>query len=390
MTSRIPGQGWPDADLLFRRDPRWWGADAAYSVALSGDRTLWLFGDTFVGPDRRRSRLVHNSIGIQEGADPSTSRLVAHHGGTTEDPTPFFGAEPSTWLWPMAGARTPVGIVVFFMRVRTARPDLPTVLDAWRAEGSLNFFEVFGWTAALITNPDDAVDTWSVTMLDTPPAVDRIMPGAGAVVHDGHLHAYGWRDGHELRAGRISKKVRYRGFRKPRLAYLLRWPVEDIASGLGHPQWWCGTGWNVDHRQAAAVVDSPATEFTVHRDRVTGQFVLVEATGWLRAVDGVAALHWLRVLKRLPRTSRLLSRAGLLRVYVSVRRAAGPEGPWSDPERVFRPKLAKDVLVYAGKAHPQLVSDGLVCSYAQIALKADRTLDDDTLYYPRFVRVPWD
>jgi hypothetical protein len=45
------------------------------------------------------------------------------------------------------------------------------------------------------------------------------------------------------------------------------------------------------------------------------------------------------------------------------------------------------VHVYAGKGHPQLSGDGLVCTYAQIALKCDRTLDDETLYYPRFVRV---
>jgi hypothetical protein len=55
--------------------------------------------------------------------------------------------------------------------------------------------------------------------------------------------------------------------------------------------------------------------------------------------------------------------------------------------RCFTPKVARDVHVYAGKGHPQLAGADLVCTYAQIALKCDRTLDDDSLYYPRFVRV---
>ena len=379
------GRAWSDADVFFRRNEWWRGADAAYSVPLSGDRTLWLFGDTFVGPSRRDARLVHNTIGIQEGSDLTTAPLTAHMGGTAEDPAPFFAAEPGTWLWPMAGARTAAGVVVFFMRVRSARPDLPTVLDAWREEGSLKFFEVFDWAAALIHNPDDPVGQWRVEMLDTPPAVNRIMPGAGALADGGYLYAYGWRDGHELRPGVLRRKPRYRGFWRPRLAYLLRWDVGRVSSGLHDPHWWCGDGWDGDAARAVPVVDSPATEFTVHHD--AEGFVLTEAAGWLRGVDGVAALRRLRVLKRLPKVGRVLSLSGLLKVSVSVRRAPAPQGPWSDPARVFTPRVARDVLVYAGKAHPQFSGDDLVCTYAQIALKADRTLDDDSLYYPRFVRV---
>lgn len=381
------GRAWPEADVLFRRDPRWWGADAAYSVPLSAGRTLWLFGDTFIGANRPEARLIHNTIGIQDGPDPTTAALVPHMGGTPNDPAPFFAAEAGTWLWPMAGARTGVGIVVFFMRVRSARPDLPTVIDAWREEGSLNFFEVFDWSAALIRNPDDPVGEWQVDMLDTPPAVNRIMPGAGAFADGEHLYAYGWRDGHELRPGWIRKRPRYRGFWRPRLAYLLRWPVEQVAAGLFNPQWWSGRGWDLDAARAVAVLDSPATEFTVHQDPVAGGFVLTEAAGWLRGIDAILALRRLRVLKRLPRVSRVLSLTGLLRVSLSVRRADAPQGPWSDPVRVFTPRVARDVLVYAGKAHPQLAGEGLICTYAQIALKADRTLGDDTLYYPRFVHI---
>lgn len=381
-------EGWPEGDMLFRRNAQWRGADAAYSVPLSGGRTLWLFGDTFVGPSRGEAQLVHNSIAIQDGSDPRTSRLTAHMGGAPDSPAPFFRAEQPTWLWPMAGARIPAGIVVFFMRVRSARPDLPSVLDAWRQEGSLKFFEVFDWTAVLIRDPDGPVDDWRLESLPTPPAVNRIIPGAGAVTDGDHLYAYGWRDGHELRRGRFRTKQRYRGFWRPRLAYLVRWTVDRVPLGLHDPEWWCGDGWSVDPARAVAVVDSPATEFTVHRDPDTARFVLVGAAPWLRGVDDIGGLRRLRVLKRLPRTARLLTLIGLLTVSLSIRHAAAPAGPWSRPRRVFSPRVARDVLVYAGKAHPQLEGDGLVCTYATIALRAERTLGDETLYYPRFVQVP--
>lgn len=376
------------ADRLFRQDPRWLGADAAYSAPLSGGRTLWLFGDTFLGADRRTAVMVHNTIGVQDTPDPTTARLVTHHGGTNEAPTPFFPTEPGSWLWPMDCARTDVGIVVFFMRVRSARPDLPTVLDAWRAEGSLMFFEVFDWTARLIRNPDDPVDEWDVVELATPPARDRVMPGPGAVAHDGHLYAFGWRDGHELRPGRLRRTPRYRGFRTPRRAYVARWPVSDLETGLLEPRWWDGADWVGDQSRAVPVLDDPATEFTVHRDG--GAFVCVDVLGWFAVIDRYPRLAFLRVLKRLPRVGRVLSLLGLVRPSLTVRRAPAPQGPWSRPERVFALRPARDVLAYAGKAHPQLDSGpagGLLCTYAQIALTADRTLGDPSLYYPRFVSI---
>ena len=381
------GSPWPDADQLFRRTGWWCGADAAYSVPLSNDSTLWLFGDTFVGNTRADSRLVHNSIGIQVGADPTRAELHLHVGGAPDDPAPFFAAPSGTWLWPMAGARTPEGVVVFFMRVRSARPDLPTVLDAWRSEGSLRFFEVFDWTAALIANPDDEVAQWRVQMLDTPPAVDRVMPGAGAICLDNHLYAYGWRDGHELRPGLIRRRPRYHGYWRPRLGYLLRWQV-TAGMNLQSPEWWCGSGWDPDPAGATPVIESPATEFTVHEDPQHGGFVLVEVAPWLLGVDRFRSLRILQALKRFPTTNRVLTWVGLLRGSLSFRRAPALTGPWSPPTRVFTPRVARDVLVYAGKGHPQLSGDGdLVSTYAQISLHADRTLADDSLYYPQFIRI---
>src|ERR1700757_4852184 len=47
----------------------WLGADGAYSVDLGNGNSLWIFGDTFVGPSSATSRtqtngFIHNSIAI--------------------------------------------------------------------------------------------------------------------------------------------------------------------------------------------------------------------------------------------------------------------------------------------------------------------------------------
>jgi hypothetical protein len=67
----LSAQSWPEADLLFRNDPSWLGADDAYSIDLGNGRVLWLFADTFIalrpGGTRHQSKMIRNSVAIQQG-----------------------------------------------------------------------------------------------------------------------------------------------------------------------------------------------------------------------------------------------------------------------------------------------------------------------------------
>ncbi|MCA1832070.1 MAG: hypothetical protein LC750_04915 [Actinobacteria bacterium] len=74
---------------------------------------------------------------------------------------------------------------------------------------------------------------------------------------------------------------------------------------------------------------------------------------------------------------------------VLARRQTDDTEWWSRrPHVVFQPEEARrpEVFVYAGKAHPHLTGADLVLTYASIA-EADVTLADDSLYFPRFVRL---
>jgi len=72
--------------------------------------------------------------------------------------------------------------------------------------------------------------------------------------------------------------------------------------------------------------------------------------------------------------------------------AGRPEGPWSPPQVVFRPPESDraHILVYAAKGHPELsAGDSLAVTYASNTLGDLATVVDDTsLYYPRFVKLP--
>ena len=77
------------------RKSAWRGGDAVYSVPLSGEKTLWLFGDSWV---EGRRRMVRNSLAIQA------------KGGAPEffwrgQDDAFACPEPGAWLWPFSGLR---------------------------------------------------------------------------------------------------------------------------------------------------------------------------------------------------------------------------------------------------------------------------------------------
>jgi len=75
---------------------------------------------------------------------------------------------------------------------------------------------------------------------------------------------------------------------------------------------------------------------------------------------------------------------------IAVRSAPAPEGPWSPACAVFTPpdSTKPTVLVYAAKAHPELLGGSLVATYATNSTDLATLANDMSVYFPRFVRVP--
>jgi len=76
---------------------------------------------------------------------------------------------------------------------------------------------------------------------------------------------------------------------------------------------------------------------------------------------------------------------------IVLRRAPKLEGPWSAPQKIYRPPESdwKDPFVYAGKAHPELKGGDLVVTYG-VNGKEEEVAKNPQLYYPKFARMNWE
>ena len=340
MTVQVQATAWPEADPLFHGE-RWRGSDDAYSVPLDGERVLWLFGDSFVAPagspTRVGSAFIRNSMAVQHGRDPRTARMEFCWGGTDDAPGDYFPGDgagtDAEWLWPVHGVHHDGRLLLFFMAC-----DLPPGGDAHDPLGIS--FRVTGWRAYTVDNPAEPPSRWRLVRVDTRPDTGEGVLGTATLVEDGLLYLWSYRAG---------------------TALLARVPVGDAVRGdLGGIEWWTGGGeWAPDPKRAAVALTPALTEFTVHR-LADGRLCLVDVFPVL--TDDAA---------------------------VNVRFAERPEGPWSDRQPAYRiPEGARDdAFVYAGKAHPELLGDGLVVTYASNGKDLAKLYHDESLYYPRFARL---
>jgi hypothetical protein len=339
---------WPEADRIFHADPRWRGADNAYSVPLGRDRTLWLFADSFVADPpapRRQARPVWgNTVAVMTGRNPATAAIRFHWRESVDGPVAFFPPPPPDGpgrfvLWPGHGVRLAGGLLLFFQLVefRFSGDD----------HGAPESFAFTGWAARFVDNPDDDPPQWTICEIAAPANPYGVVVGSAQVLaHDGFLYAYSANP------------------TEPINAYLVRWPLDRAGVGdLCAPQWWCGrpSGWldqsAMDHPPAVVLSDAK-TEFTVHADPVSGGFVQVQGGEYF-----AARMLW--------------------------RRSDSLTGPWSAPQAVYDPpELDRDnVAMYAFKVHPQLAGAELVATYVTLPADHDVLLDDERLYRPRFVRL---
>jgi hypothetical protein len=334
-------QSWPEADALFRNDPSWIGADAAYSVDLGGGRVLWLFGDSFIAKTSARSRsdswFVRNSVAIETGYDPSlSSTSIAFAWQTTAGAaTSFFPENGTHWFWPLAGIRLPTRLVLFLLEEQQA------------GMGSFGF-QAVGTRVVFVTNPDASPLAWNVQDGNLPTFSFPIAFGA-AVVKDGpYVYAFG-----DEEPGDHS-------------VYVARFDATALDGGdASNVEFFVNGAWAP---ASATVPDTifpsttpllnPPTELSVQK-RPDGSWLAVHSTGF-------GATN------------------------VALRTAPAPQGPWTVPCEAFTPPESgrSNVIVYAAKAHPELAGVSLVVTYATNSTDLATLASDMSLYFPRFVRSP--
>ncbi len=329
---------WREADQLFHRDPHWVGADVASSVDLGGDRTLWLFGDTWIDPTgratRRSARMVSNSVAMQTGADPAKGAIRSYWGKAADgSPAALFPDRGNERLWLGNGVRAGDRLVLFFNRVRNTTTGLG--------------FESVGWAAMMVQNPDAEPSAWQVTPIETPSNPLGVVVGYAGVLRLGeYVYAFGSQD-----------PV------KSHPVFAVRWLLDDVRRGdLRRPEWWAGErlGWVADSSGSPRwpLFENGQSELSIHLDQASHRLLEVQTVGFGSA-------------------------------DIMIRAAPALTGAWSAPRMVYRPPeyYRPKVMIYAGKAHPQLTGGDLILTYATNTFQFSEHLTDSLIYYPRFVRL---
>lgn len=317
---------------MFTNNKIWRGADGGASIDLGKGKILWLFSDTFIDTlatgKRSNSKLINNSIAIQDGNSLNDSKFSFYFGGTLQKPRSFFELPGDTWFWTGHGTLVGDKLIIFLFEEK-------------KTDTAFGF-ESIGWRVAIIDNPNDEPPKWRITYtreLNT----FGVIVGSSAVLKDNDfIYAYG-----VLEPG--SHDV-----------YLLRFPINNLINeDLSGLQWWMDGTWKTrtSPNQKPTQLFTGQTEFSVHYQPDLGKFVQIQTYGF-----GDASLGY--------------------------RLANVPEGPWSKPIIFYKPNLydQKD-FVYTANAHPEMNTNGIIISYNINNFDFDKLLTNENIYFPKLIKI---
>jgi len=318
-------------NALFRREIGGWiAADATYSISLPDGRTLWLFGDTFIGEVAADNSIVdgsdfiRNSAVIQDGEE-----LTTLFTGTRENPSAFIptGHPDSTWYWPEHGVVESDSLYLFAAKFRH------------KDNGGGGFdFEHAGNDIAVLTYPGlEFVRTFPIDAS----AASGILFGDRILEDTAYTYIYG-------RRAEVETNIPY--------PYVAR-----SAPGEVHLQAWeyfDGTGWSADPPDAKRINDFQVSQqYSVSMYR--GKYILLTQDIWLSP-----------------------------KIYSFT--SESPTGPWSNKRLLYTtPETGGSTFTYNAYVHPQFDRDGEMLMSYNVNGDFWSIFSNVELYRPRFIRIPY-
>ncbi len=307
----------------------WIAGDATFSIALPGQKTLWLFGDSFIGtvkPDQSiaaGARMIRNCAMLQDG-----DSLTALYGGTFQGPKSFLESanEAAAWYWPEHGLLENDTLKIFFSEFVTAA-------------GPAGFN--FKYNAALLarfTYPGiRLVDLTRLPYYD----LNGVCYGNSVLVDDGYTYIYGRKETDTV-------------YHIPH-PHVARVPAGNIQAPW---EFFTGSTWSADPAATGRISSAAVSqEFGVFK--LNDRYVLISQEIWFSK-------------KIYPYTSN------------------SPTGPWSRGKLIYEtPVLFANTFTYNAFPHPQFnADDQLLVSYNTNGNFAD-IFKNVEVYRPRFIRVPF-
>lgn len=305
----------------------WSGADSTYSTRLPGNRELWSFSDTLVGPvnaDGSRpdtTPFVNNSFVITSRG--SFSSVI---GGTPDAPVSVAApSDPTAWLWsadPTVSGRYLEVPYLQFHRTGTGPFD-------------------FAWQKNVLARFD--AQTLKLVDLTDLPSATGVEWGSYVLQQGGYSYVYGVED---LGAAKYLHIARVRG--------------TDL---LGDWQYFTGSGWSSVESDSARVMDGVSNEFSVSK-LGTGYVLITQDTSELLSAHIVAYFS--------------CSPAGPF---------TGKTAVYTTPETgAFGSYGNGNVYTYNPHAHPELShGNELLISYNVNSFNVDDIFADASIYRPRFI-----
>jgi hypothetical protein len=322
-------------DFMWRDCCNVTGMDGTYSVELPDGRTVWIFGDSFLGtvnPDSTRDRrspvFIRNSFAIQDGDSLRTlyqeidgweSSLVIPPDATKG--TTF--SEDSLWYWPGDGFVENSKLKVFMSAFYQAH------------EGNWGFRWV-RTDLAIFSLPEIKFEK----IVKIPFAKSSKIHFGHAVADEDNNHTYIY------------------GLGEDKYPYVARAPKGAVTD-----QWefFTGKGWSTNVADIEPMIKRKGSEqFSVFL--LNGKYI------YLTQIGGFA-------------DNSIVS-------YTSNT----PYGEWKNRQVLYKahvPGNDKDLFAYNAVAHPQFLNkNGLLVSYNVNSFKLEDLFQDATIYRPRFIRVP--
>ncbi len=328
----------------FSAVPPFLGADAAYSIPLPDGRSVWIFGDTLYGTERKLAGadpvMVRNSIGISTCEDGKFRvEHVIRRSGNGKALDFFETRNRSTWYWALDGFYHDKSVYVTLLCVRS-KP-----VSAADPFG----FETCGSDLAKISDLDANPQDWNMEYFPLVPDGTKAYPSATALV-DGEF-AYVFALHENAARPLLATRIPLSGLREPEknLQYLAKdgnWKPGFVPA------------------DAKTVMDDGATELSIRYHPEMKK--------------------WVAVMMDPKFTGKII-----------LRTASAMTGPWSEPKAIYTvPEMQKstpgydqDTFCYAGKEHPEFEKGDLVFTYACNTMKVPKLLEKPNLYYPQTVRM---
>lgn len=328
----IVGQGIPDSSfntMIRTENGGWVAGDATYSIELPDGRTLWLFGDSFIGvvnPDsslQPGSHMIRNCALIQE-----EMTCTAIYNGTFEYPEDFVETlnPDTTWYWPEHGLVENDTLKIIFSEFG---PGDGT--PGW------NFAYRNAWLVFFTFPEIELIKQVKLPYFEQ----NGVMYGDRLLTHNGYTYVFG-------------RKEETPGYHIPSPH------VARVASGnlLGDWEFFDGMWWVNDSESSGKITDHAVSQqygVFEHQDK----FVLITQEIWLGT-----------------------------KIYSMV--ANQPEGPWSNVTVIYdTPHPFPDMFTYNAYSHPQFNENNeLLVSYNSNG-NFWQIFNNIELYRPNFFRIPF-